>query len=50
VGALVKVGRRELTVAEFGALVQNKGPMHDVASWAAPASGLFLEKVRYLTV
>lgn len=50
VGALVKVGLGELTVAEFGALVNNKGPMHDVASWTAPASGLFLEKVNYPTV
>ncbi len=50
VGALVKVGLRELTVAEFGALINNKGPLHDVAAWTAPASGLFLEKVRYPTV
>ena len=50
VGALVKVGLGDLSVAEFGALVNNKGPLHDVASWTAPASGLFLEKVRYPTV
>ena len=50
VGALVKVGLRELSVAEFGALVNNKGPVHDVAAWTAPASGLFLEKVRYPAV
>ncbi|HEY3441809.1 MAG TPA: tRNA pseudouridine(38-40) synthase TruA [Paludibaculum sp.] len=50
VGALVKVGLRQLTVAQFGALIDNKGPVHDVASWTAPASGLFLEKVRYPAV
>lgn len=50
VGALVKVGLGELSVAEFGALVNNKGPIHAVAAWTAPASGLFLEKVRYPTV
>jgi tRNA pseudouridine38-40 synthase len=50
VGTLVKVGLGEITVAEFGALINNKGPMHDVAAWTAPASGLFLENVRYPTV
>lgn len=50
VGALVKVGLGQLSVAEFGSLVNNKGRVHDVASWTAPASGLFLEKVRYPTV
>lgn len=47
VGALVKVGLRELSVAEFGALVNNQGPARDVAAWTAPAAGLFLERVRY---
>lgn len=46
-GCLVKVGLGELTVEEFGALLDARGKQHDVASWTAPASGLFLEKVNY---
>ncbi|MBI5084657.1 MAG: tRNA pseudouridine(38-40) synthase TruA [Acidobacteria bacterium] len=46
-GCLVKVGKGELTVAEFGELLAGGGARHDVAAWTAPASGLFLEKVNY---
>jgi tRNA pseudouridine38-40 synthase len=48
VGALVKVGKREITIEEFRALIEGKcDPELDVAAWTAPASGLFLEQVRY---
>jgi tRNA pseudouridine38-40 synthase len=46
-GALVKVGKGELTVADFKALVDGGRPDLDVAAWTAPAAGLFLEAVRY---
>jgi tRNA pseudouridine38-40 synthase len=47
-GTLVKVGLGEVSVAEFAALLEGrKNPKLDVAAWAAPASGLFLESVRY---
>jgi len=47
-GALVKVGRGEVSVEEFGALLSGrKNPNLDIAAWTAPASGLFLEGVRY---
>jgi len=48
IGVLVKVGKREVTVEEFQRLVDGKcDPKLDVAAWTAPASGLFLEEVRY---
>jgi tRNA pseudouridine38-40 synthase len=48
VGALVKIGKGELTVAQFDQLLQGKcDPKLDVASWTAPAAGLFLEQVTY---
>jgi tRNA pseudouridine38-40 synthase len=48
VGALVKVGRRELSLQDFGLLVDGRcDSRFDVAAWTAPASGLFLETVRY---
>lgn len=48
VGALVKVGAGELSVAEFEGLLQGKcNARLDIAGWTAPASGLFLESVRY---
>jgi tRNA pseudouridine38-40 synthase len=48
VGALVKVGAGEIGLDEFAALVEGSGsPGLDVASWTAPAAGLFLESVRY---
>lgn len=46
-GCLVKVGLGELTVEQFAELIEGRGKQHDVASWTAPASGLFLEKVNY---
>ncbi len=47
-GTLVKAGKGEVTVEEFGALLGGrKNPKLDVAAWTAPASGLFLEGVRY---
>ena len=45
---LVRVGKGELTVAEFQRLIEGKcDPKFDIAAWTAPASGLFLEQVRY---
>ncbi len=47
-GTLVKVGLGEVSVEEFdGLLGGRKNPKLDVAAWTAPASGLFLEVVRY---
>jgi tRNA pseudouridine38-40 synthase len=48
IGALVKVGQGEIRVEEFQNLVNGKcSAKLDVAAWTAPASGLFLEEVRY---
>jgi len=48
IGVLAKVGKGEVTVEEFQRLVDGKAdPQLDVAAWTAPASGLFLEDVRY---
>jgi len=46
-GTLVKVGLGEISVQDFGNLISGRGEKLDVASWTAPASGLFLEKVNY---
>ena len=47
-GTLVKVGLGEVSVPQFkGLLDGRKDPKCDVAAWTAPASGLFLEGVRY---
>jgi tRNA pseudouridine38-40 synthase len=47
-GSLVKIGLREMSVEQFqGLLSGRKDPKLDVARWTAPASGLFLEAVRY---
>jgi tRNA pseudouridine38-40 synthase len=47
-GVLVKVGKGEVTLKEFEALLKGKpNPKFDIAAWTAPASGLFLEGVRY---
>jgi len=47
-GALVKVGLGEVTVEQFRSLLSgHRDPKCDVAAWTAPASGLFLEGVRY---
>jgi tRNA pseudouridine38-40 synthase len=48
VGVLVKVGTGEVSENDFRRLVQGQcDPKLDVAAWTAPASGLFLESVRY---
>jgi tRNA pseudouridine38-40 synthase len=47
-GTLVKVGLGEVSVDEFRSLLDgNKNPKLDVPAWTAPASGLFLESIRY---
>ena len=47
-GTLVKVGLGAVSVEQFGGLLAGrKDPKCDVAAWTAPASGLFLEGVRY---
>ena len=47
-GTLVKVGLGEVSVDQFRSLIEGrKDPKLDVASWTAPASGLFLESVQY---
>jgi len=48
VGVLVRLGRGEITPSEFRQLLDGRpDPRLDVAAWTAPASGLFLEEVRY---
>ena len=48
VGVLVRLGRGEITPGEFRQLLDGRpDPRLDVAAWTAPASGLFLEEVRY---
>jgi len=48
VGCLVKVGTGELSEKDFLRLIEgHPNPTRDVASWTAPASGLFLESVKY---
>jgi tRNA pseudouridine38-40 synthase len=48
VGCLVKVAKGELSEDDFRKLVDGRcEPGLDVAAWTAPASGLFLEEVRY---
>lgn len=48
VGTLVKVGLEEVSVEQFRELLSGRrNPKLDVAAWTAPASGLFLEGVRY---
>jgi tRNA pseudouridine38-40 synthase len=47
-GTLVKVGRGEVSLEQFQELLSGKkNPQLDIAAWTAPASGLFLEGVRY---
>lgn len=47
-GTLVKIGKGEVSVEDFGVLLRGqKNPKLDIAAWTAPASGLFLEGVRY---
>ena len=48
IGALVKVGKKEIRVEDFQRLLDGHcDAKFDVAAWTAPASGLFLEEVRY---
>lgn len=47
-GTLVKVGLGEITLDQFKSLLAGKKDAKlDVASWTAPAAGLFLESVLY---
>jgi tRNA pseudouridine38-40 synthase len=47
-GTLVRIGKGQVTLEEFGTLLEGrKNPKLDIAAWTAPASGLFLEGVRY---
>lgn len=47
-GVLAKVGLGEVTIEQFERLLAGrKQAGMDVAAWTAPASGLFLESVRY---
>lgn len=47
-GTVVKVGLKQVSLDEFKQLLTGKAsPKLDVAAWTAPASGLFLEGVRY---
>jgi tRNA pseudouridine38-40 synthase len=48
VGVLVKLGRHEVDEDSFSLLLNGESdPQLDVAGWTAPASGLFLESIRY---
>ena len=48
VGVLVKLGKSDITLDDFTALLAAKpNPELDVAGWTAPASGLFLDHVLY---
>ena len=48
VGVLVKIGTGELREEDFRKLLDGRcDAKFDVAAWTAPASGLFLEHVRY---
>ncbi len=48
VGVLVKVGKGEVSEEDFALLIAGKNEKKlDVAAWTAPASGLFLDHVRY---
>lgn len=47
-GTLVKVGLRELDLKDFVRLLNGRPDKRfDIASWTAPSSGLFLERVTY---
>lgn len=48
VGVLVKLGLGEISMADFERLLDGRpDPRLDVAAWTAPASGLFLDSVKY---
>jgi tRNA pseudouridine38-40 synthase len=53
-GTLVKIGKGDVTVEQFRDLLEPEKPGRsqprptlDIAAWTAPASGLFLEAVKY---
>ena len=47
-GVLVRLGRGEIMPEDFRQLLEGRAdPRLNVAAWTAPASGLFLEEVRY---
>jgi len=47
-GTLAKVGLGQVSIDQFESLLEgHKNPKLDIAAWTAPASGLFLEGVRY---
>jgi len=46
-GTLVRLGKGGLSLDQFQALVAAEGENLKVSEWTAPASGLFLERVRY---
>ena len=48
IGVLVRVGKGEVDMTDFRQLLDGRCDTKlDVAAWTAPASGLFLEEVRY---
>jgi tRNA pseudouridine38-40 synthase len=48
VGALVRLGRHEITIEDWQKLLDGRCERKlDLAAWTAPASGLFLENVKY---
>lgn len=48
VGGLVRLGRHEITIEEWQQLLDGRCDRKlDLAAWTAPASGLFLEQVKY---
>jgi tRNA pseudouridine38-40 synthase len=48
VGCLVRIGTGQLNENDFRRLIEgHPNPAFDIAAWTAPASGLFLESVRY---
>ncbi len=48
-GTLVKVGRGDVSLEEFKGIVEGAPARKlDIAAWTAPASGLFLEGIRYI--
>lgn len=47
-GVLVRIGKGDVTVAQFHDLLSGRtGDGLDIAAWTAPASGLFLEGIKY---
>lgn len=46
-GTLVRIGKAELTLTQFRSLLHGPQTGLEVATWTAPASGLFLEGINY---